>query len=220
MAAYLKFVAISIIAAALLAAACADGGDEVAPLPSSTLPPPTTTPRQAASTPTPIPDGMVSPASTPGWLTYTSPFGYSLDFPEDWTLETISGNQTKIMNPAYKEAIDDAIAAGHEGTGLPPTAGISQFSVIPDISPGFDVDHLIGSCEHGAQRGTFLDRAAVRCWGTTPVGETLTSAGRSYWVEFPPGHTMLVGGSMISEGAPDLAVIDAILNSFRFTPSP
>ncbi len=122
--------------------------------------------------------------------------------------------------PSLQGGVDDAIAAGQGDVGLPPIPGASQFSVIADISPGFDVDHLIGSCGTEALRTTLAGHTAIRCPGTGTLTDTLTSAGQSYWVEFPPGHTMLAGGSVISEDAPDLAVVEAILSTFRFTPSP
>ncbi|MCH8162278.1 MAG: hypothetical protein IIB88_10340 [Chloroflexi bacterium] len=160
------------------------------------------------------------PIDTSAWPTYNSPLGFELQYPPDWTLDIVSDSQMRILDLTYKKTLDDAIAAGQVDAGLPPIPGASQFSVIADISPGFDAAQLIGSCGGDAVRATFLGRAAVHCRGTGTLTDTLTSAGHSYWVEFPPGHTMLVGGSVISEGVPDLAVVEAILNSFRFTPSP
>ena len=185
------------LTAALLAAACSGGGS------------------QPASTTTPSPA-----VDTSEWRTYASPLGFELQYPPDWTLDIVSDDQMRIVDPAYKQALDDAIAAGQGDVGLPPIPGASQFSVIADISPGFDVDQLIGSCGNDAVRTTLLGRDAIRCPGTGTLTDTLRSAGTSYWVEFPPGHTMLVGGSVISEGTPELTILDAILGSFRFTSSP
>ena len=193
------FATISIIAAALLATACSDSGGS--PQPDST------------TTPSPAVD-------TSAWRSYASPLGFELQYPPDWTLDIVSDDQMRVLDPAYREALDAAIAAGQGDVGLPPIPGASQFSVIADISPGFDVDQLIGSCGNDAVRTTLLGRAAIRCPGTGTLTDTLSSVGTSYWVEFPPGHTMLIGGSVISEGTPALAIIDAILESFAFTPSP
>ena len=187
-----------VLTAALLAAACSDNGGS-----------------QPASTTTPSPA-----VDTSEWRTYASPLGFELRYPPDWTLDIVSNDQMRIVDPAYKQALDDAIAAGQGDVGLPPIPGASQFSVIADISPGFDVDQLIGSCGNDAVRTTLLGRAAIQCPGTGTLTDTLSSAGTSYWVEFPPGHTMLVGGSVISEGTPELTILDAILGSFRFTSSP
>ena len=194
-----------ILAAGLVAAACSDSGGE--PVPSST-----NIPTQQS--------GSSSEIDTSAWPTYNSPLGFELQYPPDWTLDIVSDSQMRILDLTYKKTLDDAIAAGQVDAGLPPIPGAAQFSVIADISPGFDAGQLIGSCGGDAVRATFLGRAAVHCRGTGTLTDTLTSAGHSYWVEFPPGHTMLVGGSVISEDVPDLADVEAILNSFRFTPSP
>ena len=204
MAANLKFAAI-ILTAGLLAAACS-GGNATTPITT----PPSSTQESGSS----------SGIDTSDWQTYESPLGFELQYPPDWTLDIVSDSQMRILDLTYKTALDDAIAAGQVDAGLPPIPGAAQFSVIADISPGFDAVQLIGSCGSDAVRATFLGRAAVHCRGTGTLTDTLTSAGHSYWVEFPPGHTMLVGGSVISEDVPDLAVVEAILNSFRFTPSP
>ena len=186
------------LTAALLTAACSDSGGS-----------------QPASTTTPSPA-----VDTSAWRSFASPLGFELRYPPDWTLDIVSNDQMRIVDPAYKQALDDAIAAGQGDVGLPPIPGASQFSVIADISPGFDVDQLIGSCGNDAVRTTLLGRAAIRCPGTGTLTDTLSSAGTSHWVEFPPGHTMLIGGSVISEGTPELTILDAILGSFRFTSSP
>ncbi len=197
MAGRLKFAAI-ILAAGLVAGACSDsGGGE---------------PTATSTSPVPI--------DTSEWRSYVRPLGFELQYPPDWTLDIVSDSQMRVLSPAYKEALDDAIAAGQGDVGLPPIPGASQFSVIADIVPGFDVDQLIGSCGNDAVRATFRGRAAIHCPGTGTVTDTLSSAGHSYWVEFPPGHTMLVGGSVISKDVPDLAIVEAILSTFRFTPSP
>ena len=218
MAANLKFAAI-ILTAGLVAAACSDSGGEPEPAATTTPPPPTATqPPPALTLPPPL--EPTSGIDTSDWQTYESPLGFELQYPPDWTLDIVSDSQMRILDLTYKTALDDAIAAGQVNAGLPPIPGAAQFSVIADISPGFDAGQLIGSCGGDAVRATFLGRAAVHCRGTGTLTDTLTSAGHSYWVEFPPGHTMLVGGSVISEDVPDLAVVEAILNSFRFTPSP
>ena len=198
------FLRIGIIAAALLAVACSNGGS------GSMTPQPNPTDTSATAAPTSLVD-------TSSWETYVSPLGFELQYPPDWTLDIVSDSQMRILDLTYRKALDDAIAAGQEDVGLPPIPGASQFSVIADISPGFDVNQLIGSCGNDAVRITFLSRDAVRCRGTGSLTDTLRSAGTSHWVEFPPGHTMLVGGSLISEGTPDLAVVEAILDSFHFT---
>ena len=203
MAGRLKIAAI-ILAAGLLAGACAEGG-------SPNLSP-TNRPTQES--------GSSSGIDTSEWRSYVSPLGFELQYPPDWTLDIVSDSQMRIVDPTYKKALDNAMAAGQEDVGLPPLPGASQFSVIADISPGFDVDLLIGSCGNDALQTTLVGRAAIHCPGTGTVTDTLSSAGHSYWVEFPPGHTMLVGGSVISEDAPDLAIVEAILSTFRFTPSP
>ncbi len=201
--AYLKFATI-MLALALFAAACSNGSNA-----------------DSSSTSRPTQESGTSPdIDTSSWETYASPLGYELQFPPEWTLDIVSDSQMRILSPAYKEALDDAIAAGHEDVGLPPLLGASQFSVIADISSGVDVDNLIGSCGSDANRATFAGRDAIYCPGTGTATDMLRSAGHSYWVEFPPGQTMLVGGSVISEGAPDLAIVEAILDSFIFTPSP
>ena len=194
-----------LLAAGLVAGACSDSSRE--PDPSST-----NIPTQQS--------GSSSEIDTSEWPTFSSPLGFELRYPPDWTLDIVSESQMRIVDPAYKEALDDAIASGQGDVGLPPIPGASQFSVISDISPGFDVDQLIGSCGNDAIRTTLLGRAAIQCPGTGTLTDTLSSVGTSYWIEFPPGHTMLVGGSVISEGTPDLAIIDAMLGSFRFTSSP
>ena len=200
MAGHIRLVAI-ILATGLIAGACSDGGDP-----------------NLSSTSTPNHEiGSSSDIDTSEWRSYASPLGFELQYPPDWTLDIVSDNQMRILDLTYKKALDDAIAAGQVDVGLPPIPGASQFSVIADISQGFDVDFLIGSCGNDALRVTFLARDAVYCPGTGTVTETLTSAGQSYWVEFPAGHTMLIGGSMIWEDAPDLRVVEAILGSFEFT---
>ena len=161
-----------------------------------------------------------TPIDTSAWRSYASPLGFELQYPPDWTLDIVSDDQMRVLDAAYKQALDAAIAAGQGDVGLPPIPGASQFSVIANISLGFDVDKLIGSCGNDALRTTLLGRAAIRCPGNGTLTDTLSSVGTSYWVEFPPGHTMLIGGSVISEGRTDLAIIDAILESFAFTPSP
>ena len=203
MAGHLRFAAI-ILAAGILVGACSGDGDP-----------------NLSSANKPTQESGSSPGiDTSEWRSYISPLGFELQYPPDWTLDIVSDSQMRILDPAYKKALDDAIAAGHVGVGLPPLPGASQFSVIADISPGFDVDHLIGSCGNDALRETFLGRAAIHCPGTGTLTDTLSTAGHSYWVEFPPGHTILVGGSVISESAPDLAIVEAILSTFRFTLSP
>ncbi len=157
---------------------------------------------------------------TSAWETYESPFGFDLQYPPGWTVEVVSGNQTRIMDPVYKQSVDDAIAAGHEGTELPAISGMSQFNVIPDIAPGFNIARLMGSCEGDVTQASFRGLNAVYCPGSSTSTDTLTSAGHGYWVEFPPEHTMLIGGSVVSEGTPDLAIIEAILQSFAFTAPP
>ncbi len=202
---------------------CFDGSSDTPPSATPTVEFTTATPTSEVVAPTQtFPPALGTPSNidTSNWPTFSSPLGFELQYPPDWTLDIVSDSQMRILDPAYKKALDEAIAAGHEDVGLPPLPGASQFSVIADISPGFDVDYLIGSCGNDALRTTFLGRAAIHCPGTGTLTDTLSSAGHSYWVEFPPGHTMLVGGSVISEDAPDLAVVEAILSTFRFTPSP
>ena len=203
MSGHISFASV-ILTAGILAGACSDGG-------SPNLSP-TNRPTQES--------GSSSAIDTSEWRSYVSPLGFELLYPPDWTLDIGSDSQMRILDPTYKKALDDAMAAGQGDVGLPPIPGASQFSVIPDIVLGFDVDQLIGSCGNDARQATFLGRAAIYCPGTGTLTDTLSSAGHSYWVEFPPGHTMLVGGSVISEDAPDLAVVEAILSTFRFTPSP
>ena len=203
MAAHVKLIGLILITA-LLAAACSGGGDP-----------------NLSSTSTPNHEiGSSSDIDTSEWRSYASPLGFELQYPPDWTLDIVSDSQIRILDPTYKKALDDAFAAGQEDVGLPPVPGASQFSVIADISAEFDVDDLKNSCGNDALRVKFAGQDAIHCPGTGTVTDTLRSAGHSYWVEFPPGHTMLVGGSVISEGGPDLAVIEKILSSFNFTPSP
>ena len=197
MAAHLKFATL-ILALGLLVGACSgDGGRE--------------------------PD-LSSDVDTSDWLHHRSPLGFELWYPPDWTLDVVSDGQLRILNTAYREALDAAldaaVADGLSDVELPPTPGASQFSVIADIAPGFDVDSLVDSCGGEALQTTFLDRDAVYCPGQEFATDRLTSAGHSYWVEFPPGHTMLVGGSATSEGAPDLVIIEAMLQFFAFTSAP
>lgn len=164
------------------------------------------------STPLGIPPAI----DTSTWLTYASPLGFEIKYPPTWTLDVPTDRHTRIVNPVYKAALDDAIRQGYVGTGLPPVAGMEQFNIIMDTAPGFDIGNLTGSCEHAVRLTTFRSLRAVSCEGTSVISGGLLSTGRGLWVKYPPGHTTLVGGSVVTTAEAELTTVEAIFNTVSF----
>ena len=227
MAGYLKFAAI-ILAAGLLAAACSDSGHESAPVASSTPPPPT-------ATQTPLPDGTIAPSSTQGWLTYPSPYGFSIDFPEDWTLESIESNPrsrqgqiVNLMNPAFVEP-----RPAEAGDLLPPARAVKiEISLVPAIGVSrFDAQALIRRCETQGdprldgppgtgEQTTVAGRPAVICRGTDISFDGEPAPGSFHWIELPGGRTLFIRPAMMEPSAAETDQVDAILASLRFEDAP
>ena len=242
MAAYLKFAAISIIAAALLAAACSESGGsaEPTPSPSTTASPPTAQPTATSQpTATPISPGVTSPSSTQGWLTYTSPFGFSFDYPENWTFEEsltaccpapfyVPGTTVEVWNPIHQAA---RVAAAEPRGGLggdffiPPRSTIFRFKLLPVINGAtFNTESLVDRCETEYQGGTaevteFHGHRAVVCRGTEIFqGRSLSYSLRS--IELAGERVLSVSPILIEPSALEESHVDAILASLRFEDAP
>ncbi len=181
---------------------------------------PTATVEPAIRQPTPL------ALDTSTWERHESLDGFELKRPPAWTLQlNASGRHTRLLNPTYQAILDEANADGQEDTEFPPEAGMAWFSVIPDITPGFDPERLASSCDRAVEATTLLGRAAVLCQGSSLIDPTLETLGWTYWVEFPAGHTMLVAGAVVrrtgggfdATARADEATIEAIFGTFSFS---
>jgi hypothetical protein len=199
------------------------------------LSPPSSTPTAGATLePTPA----LPAVDTSDWKTYYSPLGFSLRYPPDWTVEMLNDRHVRFVNPVTVQVQEDAVAQGRLYMGRHPVAGEAGFGVQLGSSPGFDVDGLRRSCEREpypeepghtmrADETTFLGLRAVHCSGTTYVrgynqlGESetviLESIGEAYWVEYPEGSTMTIGGGVVMPADVDPAVLRAMVLSFHLT---
>ncbi len=131
---------------------------EPSPLASPTLS--TTPPR-----PTPSPPLGTPPAiDTSAWLTYTSPFGFSFEYPPDWTLnvadlsappivlgEDTSGQAISLENPGVVQAIQEALEANdmRPSEFSVPSGGIKFDFIVPSgaVRGAFDAQQSVDQCE-------------------------------------------------------------------------
>jgi hypothetical protein len=225
-----KLLFVAMLLATVALAAC--GGDESeqppktptlaqepTAAPSAAL---TATAQPASATPTAQP-GSATPQAidTSAWLTYTSPRGYSIQYPPDWTVDVVNENHLRLVNSVTARVFEDALARGLVHVG--PVPGMAQLNILLD-DRAFDVAEQIELCERPpntdlsqrdahAQVTTFAGYTAVLCQITRVVPTDLVSTGLSMRFEFSPGQSLTAGGGVYAPG--DIALLEAILNSLK-----
>jgi hypothetical protein len=175
---------------------------------------------------------------TSDWKTYVSPDGFSFKYPPDWTLaeNPPGGYRVRLDNPILLEHLENLRAEGMTETEFGAVPGMARFTIGLGSAP-FDSTFLMQNCRETANlfvrddppneatATTFSGRPAVRCggvdlWRAAPgqSEETLEATGPgTYWVEFPPRHTMVVSAFAIAASPDDLATLGAMLSSFTMT---